>query len=190
MRYNRLEEKGVCFFVFVFNLSVKNDLLLYRSILYVMKKLFLIVVILFAIISCQENVRFNNPSLQGMKDNVFWRAIETKATKGTNGSLVIEAYTGNETLTFKLDSYIKKTYFLGTSSSRTATYVLSDPNGLITFSTGFGIGDGQIVITEYDALNNTVSGTFKFNAENTYKNPLAGPVVNFQQGVFYKVPVN
>jgi hypothetical protein len=155
-----------------------------------MKKLFLIIIVLFAFISCQEDVRFNNPSLQGMKDNVFWRAIESKATLASNGSLLIEAYTGNETLTFKLDSSAKKTYFLGISNVNAVNYVLSDPSGLITFSTGFGSGDGQITITEYDAVNNTVSGTFKFNAENTYDNPLVGPVVNFQQGVFYKVPVS
>ena len=164
-----------------------------------MKKFLLIIGVLFAFISCQEDVRFNNPSLQGMKDNVFWRAVESKATISSGGVLSIEAYTKNETLILKMPvpttvidpnvkgSYV--TYFLGTSTSRTATYVLSDPSGLITFSTGFGIGDGQIVITEYDAANNTVSGTFKFNVENTYKNPLAGDVVNFQQGVFYKVPV-
>jgi hypothetical protein len=155
-----------------------------------MKKLFLIIIVLFAFISCQEDVRFNNPSLQGMKDNVFWRAVESKATLATNGSLLIEAYTRNETLTFKLASTAKKNYFLGIDNVNTVNYVLSDPSGLITFSTGFGIGDGQITITEYDAVNNTVSGTFKFNAENTYNNPLAGPVVNFQQGVFYKVPVS
>ena len=154
-----------------------------------MKKNLLLINVVFAFISCQEDVRFNNPSLQGVKDNVFWRAIESKATKATNGSLVIEAYTGNETLTIKLDAYTEKSYFLGNSTSRTATYVLSSSTGLITFSTGFGVGDGQIVITKYDAANNTVSGTFKFNAENTYKNSLAGDVVNFQQGVFYKVPV-
>jgi hypothetical protein len=155
-----------------------------------MKKLFLIIIVLFAFISCQEDVRFNNPSLQGMKDNVFWRAVESKATLAPNGSLLIEAYTRNETLTFKLASTAKKNYFLGIDNVNTVNYVLSDPSGLITFSTGFGIGDGQITITEYDAVNNTVSGTFKFNAENTYNNPLAGPVVNFQQGVFYKVPVS
>ena len=155
-----------------------------------MKKLFLIIIVLFAFISCQEDVRFNNPSLQGMKDNVFWRAVESKATLAPNGSLLIDAYTRNETLTFKLASTAKKNYFLGIDNVNTVNYVLSDPSGLITFSTGFGIGDGQITITEYDAVNNTVSGTFKFNAENTYNNPLAGPVVNFQQGVFYKVPVS
>jgi hypothetical protein len=30
--------------------------------------------------------------------------------------------------------------------------------------------DGQIVITEYDAVNNTI-GYFKFNAENSDNNP-------------------
>ncbi|MFE3867519.1 DUF6252 family protein [Flavobacterium sp. LS2P90] len=164
-----------------------------------MKKLFLIITVLFEFISCQEDGRFNNPSLQGMKDNVFWRAVESKATKSSGGVLSIDAYTNNETLTLKMpvpttaiDPNIKSsyvTYFLGTTTTRTATYVLADPTGLITFSTGFGIGDGQIVITEYDAVNKTVSGTFKFNVENTYNNPLAGAVVNFQQGVFYKVPI-
>ena len=177
------------FFVFVFKFSVENDLLLFRSMTTIMKKLFLIIIVLFALISCQEDVRFNNPSLQGMKDNVFWRAIESKATL-VNGSLFIVAYTRNETLTFKLASTAKKNYFLGIDNVNTVNYVLSDPSGLISFSTGFGIGNGQVSITEYDAVNNTVSGTFKFNIENTYNNSLAGSVINFQQGVFYKVPIS
>jgi hypothetical protein len=39
------------------------------------------------------------------------------------------------------------------------------------------------VITEYDTVNNTISGTFKFNLENIFNNPLSG-ALNFQQGVF------
>ena len=78
---------------------------------------------------------------------------------------------------------------MGTSTSKTATYVLTDATGTVTFATGFGIGEGQIVIEEYDAVKNTVSGTFKFNAENIYNNPLVGPVLNFQYGRFYKIPV-
>lgn len=154
-----------------------------------MKKHFLFIVVLFFVISCQEDIRFNNPSFQGLKDNVFWRAIQTKASVDANGSLTIEAYSGNEVITFKTTSKLRQTYFLGTSASNTATYVLTDSNGAITFATGFGIGDGQIKITEFDVVNNTVSGTFKFNAENIYNNPLAGPVLNFQQGVFYKIPI-
>jgi hypothetical protein len=155
-----------------------------------MKKLFLIIIVLFAFISCQEDVRFNNPSLQGMKDNVFWRAVQSRATLASNGSLLVEAYTANETLSFKLNSTAEKTYVLGIDNVNSATYELSDPGGLIRFSTGVDVGDGQIEITEYDAENRTVSGMFKFNVENTDNNPLTGEVVNFQQGVFYKVPVS
>ncbi|MFV5687149.1 DUF6252 family protein [Flavobacterium sp. ZT3R25] len=156
-----------------------------------MKKYFLFIAVIFSLISCQEDVSFNNPSLQGVKDNVFWRAVQSKVTLASDGSLLIEAYTRNETLSLEVTSTNAQTYFLGTSESKKATYVLTDATGaLITFSTGFGIGDGEIVISDYDAINHTITGTFKFNAENTYNNPLAGPVVNFQQGVFYKVPVS
>ena len=154
-----------------------------------MKKLVLIIVLLVAFISCQSDVKFNNPSFQGNKDNVFWRAIQSKAILATNGSLSIEAYTSYEKVTLKTTSTAPQTYLLGTSTSKTATYVLTDATGTVTFSTGTGIGDGQIVITEYDGVNKTVSGTFKFNAKNTSNNPLYGPNLNFQYGVFYKVPV-
>ncbi|SDV99921.1 DUF6252 family protein [Flavobacterium degerlachei] len=154
-----------------------------------MKKSILFVIVLFSLISCTEDVRFNNPSFQGVKDNVFWRAIESKATLNSNGSLVIEAYSGNEVITLKTTSMVEQLYPLGTSTSKTASYVLTDSNGTTTFTTGTGIGDGQIIITDYDAIENTVSGSFKFNAENIYNNPLAGAVLNFQQGIFYKVPI-
>ncbi|MDD5152349.1 MAG: DUF6252 family protein [Flavobacterium sp.] len=154
-----------------------------------MKERFLLFMMLCTFISCQEDVKFNNPSFQGTKDNVFWRAVQSNATIETDGSLTIEAYTSNEKVTLKTTSTAKTTYFLGTSTSKTATYTLTDATGTVTFATGFGIGDGQIIITEYDALNKTISGTFKFNAKNTSNNPLYGPTLNFQYGIFYKVPI-
>ncbi|TDE31341.1 hypothetical protein E0I61_01180 [Flavobacterium ranwuense] len=155
-----------------------------------MKTYFLFIVVLFSLMSCEEDISFNNPSLQGMKDNVFWRGVQSKATLAGDGSLLIESFTANETLSLKTTSTTAQTYFLGTSETKKATYTITDvTNGLVTFSTGFGIGEGQIEITDYDAVNNTVTGTFKFNAKNTNTNSLASPVVNFQHGVFYKVPV-
>jgi hypothetical protein len=154
-----------------------------------MKKSFLFIIVFFTLISCEEDVRFNNPSFQGLKDNVFWRANVSTASLGPNGSLVIEAYSGNEMITLKTTSAAVAIYFLGTSVSKTAVYILKDINGTVTYATGFGKGDGQIVITEYDIVNKTISGAFKFNAENSDSNSLAGPVLNFQQGVFYKVPI-
>ena len=154
-----------------------------------MKKQLLYLFVFFAFISCTDEVKFNNPSFEGQKDNVFWRAIDYKAFLAADGSLSIEGYTRNEKLTLKTTSTTAQTYPLGTSTSKTATYVLTDAIGTVTFATGFGIGEGQIVIEEYDAVKNTVSGTFKFNAENIYDNPLAGPILNFQYGRFYKIPV-
>ena len=155
----------------------------------IMKKYILFIVLLFAFVSCETDVKFNSPTFEGQKDNVFWRAVDAKASLGANGSLTIEAYTRNEKVTLKTTSTTAQTYPLGTSTSKTATYVLTDASGTITFSTGIGIGDGEIVIEEYDAVSKTITGTFKFNAENIYNNPLAGPFLNFQYGHFYKIPV-
>ncbi len=155
-----------------------------------MKKLLLILVALFTIIACTDNVKFNNPAFEAQKDNVFWRAIDAKATIAGDNSLTIEAYTRNEKVTLKTTSAAVQTYTLGTSTANTATYVLTDATGTITFATGLGIGEGRITIDEYDAVNNTVTGSFKFNAENINNNPLAGPILNFQYGHFYKIPIS
>jgi hypothetical protein len=47
--------------------------------------------------------------------------------------------------------------------------------------------NGEVTITSNDG--NTISGKFKFNAISTNQNPLGNPVVNFQFGEFYKVPI-
>jgi hypothetical protein len=120
---------------------------------------------------------------------VFWRAIKYKATLAVDGSLTIEGYTSNEKLTLITTATMAQNYPLGTSASNSATYVLTEATKIVTFATGTGIGEGQLVITDYDVVNKTVTGTFKFNAENIYDNPLAGSILNFQRGLFYKIPV-
>ena len=154
-----------------------------------MKIQFLYLFLSFALISCSTEVKFNNPAFEGQKDNVFWRAVDSKASLDAGGSLIIEGYTRNEKLTLKTTSANPETYVLGTGDLNTATYVLTDSNGIITFSTGLEIGNGEIIIEEYDAINNTVTGTFKFNAVNINNDPLAVPLLNFQYGHFYKVPI-
>ena len=154
-----------------------------------MKKQFLYLFLFYSFISCSTDVKFNNPAFEGQKNNVFWRAVDSKAILAANGSVTIEAYTKNEKVTLKTTATTPQTYLLGTSISKSATYVLTDANGTTTFLTGIGIGNGEIVIEEYDAVNKTITGTFKFNAENGTANPLAGPILNFQYGVFYKVPL-
>ena len=154
-----------------------------------MKKQLLFIFLLFAFISCTDDVKFNSPSFEGRKDNVFWRAVDSRAILASNGSLSIEAFTRNEKVTLKTTSTLPQTYILGTGTAIIATYDLREASGTVTFSTGTGLGNGEIIIEEYDAVNKTVTGTFKFNAENILNNPLAGPILNFQYGTFYKVPV-
>ena len=156
----------------------------------IMKKLVPYFILLFAFISCQDDVKFNNPAFEGQKDNVFWRAIDSKAILAANGSLSIEGYTRNEKLILKTTSKNPGSYILGINNLNTATYVLEGVSPKIIFMTGIDIGNGEIVIEEYDAVNNTVTGTFKFKAVNVNNNPLAGPFLNFQYGHFYKTPIS
>ena len=157
-----------------------------------MKKCFLFLTVLFAVFSCQEDVRFNNPAFQGMKDNVLWRAVQSRATVYSGGALVVEAFTATEVVTLKNNTTAVGTYFIGTNATTTANYEYVNPSTKesIIFSSGFNVGNGQIVITKYDPVAMTISGTFKFNLVNTFDNPLVGPTMNFQYGVFYKVPVS
>lgn len=232
-----------------------------------MKKVLSLFILLVAFTSCTEDVKFNNPALQGLKDNVLWRAKDSRAAIGTDGSLTIKGYSENEIVTLKTSSVNIGTYVLGTTNpANTASYVLS--NGLgnteyqtvvvpgsvdriilsaagsgyavansvsTTGGTGFGLkvniktsasgavnevkvispgngytaGDvitisggnndakfivqnvtksnGEIVITNFDGA--TITGTFKFNAVKTSSDLTAPEVLNFQEGVFYKVPI-
>ena len=49
--------------------------------------------------------------------------------------------------------------------------------------------NGEIKITNYDSVNATVTGTFKFKAPNSNGSPFGGPILNFQYGEFYKIPI-
>jgi len=153
-----------------------------------MKKIASFLLIVIALTSCEEEITRNNPSVQGLKDNVLWRANDYSAVVQGNG-LVITGLTRYETLILKTNEKAKKTYALGVNNSRTATFIDDTDGQELTFATGQAQGDGQIVITEYDDINQTVSGTFRFNAVNVNNNPVGGEILNFQEGVFYKVPI-
>lgn len=222
-----------------------------------------------ALSSCQEDVKFSNPGFQGLKDDVFWRAVDARAYIDATGKLKIEAYTQYETVTLKTSSANVGTYALGVANSNNsgsyssnfndieleyATLAVPGPvadlgifRGGSAYVTGNGIATtggsgsgltvniktnasgvvtevkavsrgngyksadvitvaggnldckivvqnvqnskGQIIIKEYDNVNQTVSGTFKFDAVNANDNPLGSPILNFQYGEFYKVPI-
>ncbi len=234
-----------------------------------MKRFLSLIFIAIAMTSCQEDVKFNDPGFQGLKDDVFWHANDTRAYITTSGQLSIEALTEYETLTLNTSSANVGTYVLGTTNTSNSATYSADFNGseleyatiavpgpvseiaMINGGTGYSSGtsiattggtgtgltvnvvaiasgavtgltlssrgnaytagdiitvtggnlnckfrvvnvqnsNGEIEITEYDSVNMTVSGKFKFNAANANNNPFGGPILNFQYGEFYRIPI-
>lgn len=158
-----------------------------------MKRLFLAVVAVFALNSCTEDVRRNDPALQGLKDGYDWRAGGSSAHKDAAGSLVISGGNQHEILTLEVPSTAEGTYILGNSEARKVTFEITRPGAQRTFSTGLNRGDGEIIITEYNEVLQTVTGSFRFNAwDEAYTgsdDPANTDVLNFQYGIFYRLPV-
>ena len=114
-----------------------------------MKKFFLFLVLFFSLFSCQEDVKFNNPAFQAMKDNVLWKAVQTRATVYSSGKVVVEAYTATEVMTIENSSTAVGVYTIGTNANTTANYQYTDPitKEKIIFSSGFNVGNGELEIT-------------------------------------------
>lgn len=164
-----------------------------------MKKILSFVILIVALSSCSEDIKFNNEAVfQGVKDNLFWRGSDAKAVYSVSQStLTISAGTLNETMTLKMpmpdsgivpgDDGTHVTYTLGTSLETVADYTYFDDVDDYFYETAIGVGDGEITITEYDGAY--VSGTFRFNLQNTDPDSEAPETVNMQNGVFYKIPL-
>lgn len=163
-----------------------------------MKKLLSFIIIATMLISCGEDISVNNYAVfQGVKDNGFWQGGNAKATLEVGNKLTIEASTLTEKIALKIpvpttvinpkNSATFVTYSLGTTNTRKAIYVLTTTEDVFTYETNIGVGDGEVVIKQYDG--NTISGTFRFNAVNTDPNSEAQEIVNLQEGVFYKIPI-
>ncbi|HEU4496644.1 MAG TPA: DUF6252 family protein [Flavobacterium sp.] len=149
-----------------------------------MKKILSLLVLVMALSSCEDDATFNNPSVQGTKDNTFWRAT-TSSAKITGGSMTITAVTPSEILTLTTSSADVGTYTLGTTTANKATYTVEADGVSSAYATGAGLGNGEIKIQAGPA--GTVTGTFKFNAPAV--SGMGGAVVNYINGVFYHVPI-
>lgn len=162
-----------------------------------MKKILSFVIMIVALSSCSEDIKFNNEAVfQGVKDNLFWRGSDAKAVYSVSqNTLTISAGTLNETMTLKMpmpESGIAPggegvTYSLGTDLETVANYTYFDDVADYFYETAIGVGDGEITVTEYDGAY--VSGTFRFNLKNTDPDSEAPEIVNMQNGVFYKIPL-
>lgn len=149
-----------------------------------MKKILSLLVLVVTFASCEEDVKFNDPAVQGFKDNELWRAAQYTATRGGDNSLTITATNGFEILTLRTSSINPGTYELGVSGLTKASFVVNEIQ--LAYQTGVGVGDGEIEISvdDTDLTRGYITGNFHFNAVDE-----EGVVLNFRDGVFYKVPI-
>jgi hypothetical protein len=88
-----------------------------------MKKWFSIISLLVLFSSCQDEVKFNNPSFQAYRDDVLFRAIQVTATKSSTGSIRIEAVAEDETFVLNIANSVTGTYYIAsTNNNNWATY--------------------------------------------------------------------
>ena len=155
-----------------------------------MRKAVFLMMTAMALSSCSEDVSMNNPGFQGLKDDVLWRGSGATATLNEGGSVTIEGARKFETLTIDLPSPNVGTYNLGQTMNSNATFVINNGAEQYIYSTGIdNPSAGEVKITEYDTDAKTITGTFRFNSLIVDDNPLVIPILNFQQGIIYKVPV-
>lgn len=163
-----------------------------------MKKFLSYFIVAMFFISCGEDISDNASAVfQGVKDNGVWEGGDAVAIVEVGNKMTIKASTLSETMSLKIpkpativnprntNTFI--THVLGTSLTRKGTYVISSGTEVFAYETGIGVGDGEVVIKEYDG--NVISGTFRFNAHNLDPDSEAQEIVNMQNGVFYRVPV-
>ncbi len=153
-----------------------------------MKKILSLFVIAVAFSSCQDDVSFNSPAVQGYKDREVWQAGTYTATVGSDNSLTVVATRGYETLTLRTDDSAAGDYALGADEANTATFVFSADQVVEEYTTVDQDATGRISISanplETDLSKGYITGTFRFQAVDSEGNELS-----FTSGHFYKLPV-
>lgn len=153
-----------------------------------MKKILSLFVLAAAFSSCQDDVSFNSPAVQGYKDREVWQAESYTATVGSNNALTVVATRGYETLTLRTTNSTAGDYNLGGDASNTATFLFNADGVTQEYTTTDTDASGRISVSadpkETDLTKGYITGTFRFLAVDAGGNELA-----FTSGHFYKLPV-
>lgn len=146
-----------------------------------MKKMWPLFLSILSLFSCNDNLEFNTPALQGLKNYELWSSDRFRAGILPGGGLKIIGINELESLTFTLAGFQEGTYFLGQTFNNSAVF---ENDLFMSFSTSNN-GNGSVEIQNYDENNLTITGTFKFNSYSE-----TGELVNFINGVFYEIPID
>jgi len=156
-----------------------------------MKRILSLLLVMIVFASCEDDVKFNNPAVQGFKDNEVWKADDFTATIGSDNTLTVTAHRDFETLVLRVADTDPGTYTLGGSATSMAHFEFSADGISNEYSTMDDLAGGQIRISpdprETNLTGTTgryITGTFTFLAVDS-----DGYEVSFQKGWFYKVPI-
>ena len=127
-----------------------------------MRKVILVLLIMFSFVSCTDDVTFNDPSFQGIKDGENWRANDARVILNANGTMTIEAYSQFEVVKFVVSSPSKGTRTFGVNASNVASYVATYDGITDSYTTGVDVGSGELKITESPTATGKLSGTSQF----------------------------
>ena len=97
-----------------------------------MKKIFSIVALTLLLVSCENDIKTNSPAFQGEKDNVFWRAADSKVTINAGGTVTINGYADKELVTLTVPDDIG-TYVLGTANQSTSASYSYNNEGSVAY---------------------------------------------------------
>jgi len=128
-----------------------------------------------------EDIEDNTPGLQASKDNDLFRALDVSALINDDGTIAIIGLSELEKLVLTVTSKNVGTYVLGGTSANKA--VFDDISGLQYTSNPDG--EGEVVISRYDEINGTITGTFRVVV---FSNSVSEPLT-LHQGVFFEVPI-
>jgi hypothetical protein len=101
-----------------------------------MKKIFTLLIACAALVSCQDDVMFNNPGFQATVNNALWKATYEKVVLDRSGSLSIKGMSTSHVLELNLQNSAVGKYVLGTTNqtNKVTFYPIKDTDAV--FSTG------------------------------------------------------
>jgi len=143
-----------------------------------MKNLLILIFAVVLLSSC-EDIQTNSPAMQSAIDHTFFKATNSRSFQNSDGSITIEGNNQSEVMTLRIESPNVGTYNVGGSSTNYATFKnLSE----VLYHTN-PEGEGSVVITDWDASINALTGTFNYTAINPGFDTL-----RIHNGVFFEVP--
>ncbi|WP_375238295.1 DUF6252 family protein [Aurantibacter sp.] len=162
-----------------------------------MKKIFFLALLLITIVGCKEDLTFNTPSFDAVKNNEPWRADGFVAYNNDDGGYSIKGELGVETVIININEAVEGEYILNSGSSASAVYrdatgtvysTKNDPDDSVTL---YPVG-GKILLD--DVAGSSITGRFQFSAFTanglqgvTFSGNANNAFDTERYGVFYKV---